>query len=86
MTSDSFLMAFHRFVALREKPSVVYSDNGSNFTAAEKELREEVEAIYTEKVQPRLRAASTATRARVPSVSPTAAPSLKDAVAGPQKA
>ena len=61
MTSDSFLMAFHRFVALREKPSVVYSDKGSDFTAIEKELREEVEAINTEKVNPRLSATSTAT-------------------------
>ena len=51
MTADSFLMAFHRFVARREKPSVVYSDKGSNFTAAEKELREEVEAINTERVE-----------------------------------
>ena len=51
MTADSFLMAFHRFVARRGKPNVVYSDNGSNFTAAEKELREEIEAINFERVE-----------------------------------
>ena len=51
MSADSFLMAFHRFVARRGKPSVVYSDNGTNFTAAEKELQEEVAAINSERVE-----------------------------------
>ena len=51
LSADSFLMAFHRFVARRGKPSVVYSDNGSNFTAAEKELQEEVAALNNERVE-----------------------------------
>ena len=51
MSADSFLMAFHRFVARRGKPNVIYSDNGSNFTAAKKELREEVAAINSERVE-----------------------------------
>ena len=51
LSADSFLMAFHRFVARRGKPSVVYSDNGTNFTAAEKELQEEVAAINNERVE-----------------------------------
>ena len=51
MTADSFLMVCHRFVARRGKPSVVYIDNGSNFTGAEKELREKVQAINTERVE-----------------------------------
>ena len=45
MSADSFLMAFHRFVARRGKPRVVYSDNGTNFVAADKELKNEIQAI-----------------------------------------
>ncbi len=40
MDSDSFLMAFRRFVSLRRSPSEVYSDNGTNLVAGERELRE----------------------------------------------
>ncbi|KFD51366.1 hypothetical protein M514_07771 [Trichuris suis] len=36
---DSFLMAFRRFINRRGTPAVVYSDNGTNLVAAEKELR-----------------------------------------------
>ena len=51
MSADSFLMAFHRFTARRGKPAVVYSDNGSNFVAAERELRDELQAINSERVK-----------------------------------
>lgn len=51
LSADSFLMAYHRFVARRGKPGVVYSDNGSNFVAAERELQEEVKAINSSRVR-----------------------------------
>ena len=51
MTADSFLLAFGRFVARRGVPKVVYSDNGSNFTAAEKELKDELEAINAQRIE-----------------------------------
>ena len=51
MTADSFLTAFHRFTARRSKPAIVYSDNGSNFVAAERELRDEVQAVNIAKVK-----------------------------------
>ncbi|XP_035229606.1 uncharacterized protein LOC118201589 [Stegodyphus dumicola] len=34
MSTETFLLAFHRFVARRGKPSVVYSDNGTNVKGA----------------------------------------------------
>ena len=51
MTSDSFLMAFHRFMARRGKPNKVYSDNGSNLVAAEQELKAEISAINSQRLQ-----------------------------------
>ncbi|XP_043188889.1 uncharacterized protein LOC122363540 [Amphibalanus amphitrite] len=39
MDTDGFLMAFRRFVARRGRPRVVWSDNGSNLVAGEKELK-----------------------------------------------
>ena len=39
LNTDSFLGVFSRFVARRGRPSVVFSDNGTNLTSAEKELR-----------------------------------------------
>lgn len=39
LDADAFLNAFRRFVARRGKPITVYSDNGKNFVAGEKELK-----------------------------------------------
>ena len=44
MTAASFISALQRFTSRRGRPSVVYSDNGTNFVGAEKELREELES------------------------------------------
>ena len=41
---DSFINAMRRFIARRGKPKIVYSDNGTNLTAGEKELRVAIEA------------------------------------------
>ena len=45
MDTDSFLMAFRWFVSLRRSPLQVYSANGTNLTAGEKELREGLDHI-----------------------------------------
>lgn len=39
-STPAFLAAFRRFISRRSKPSDVYSDNGSNFLGANRELRE----------------------------------------------
>lgn len=39
LSSDSFIQALTRFMARRGKPSVMFSDNGSNFKGAYNELR-----------------------------------------------
>lgn len=40
LDTDSFLAALSRFVARRGKPQKVFSDNGTNLTKGERELRE----------------------------------------------
>ena len=50
LSAESFLLAFHRFMARRGKPAKVYSDNGTNFTAGEKELSEEFARLNTKQI------------------------------------
>ena len=38
LTSKAFLAAFRRFVSRRGLPSIITSDNGSNFKGADEEL------------------------------------------------
>ena len=45
LSSDAFLLAFHRFTARRGKPLRIWSDNGTNFVAADKELKEAVKGL-----------------------------------------
>ncbi|XP_057367086.1 uncharacterized protein LOC130688116 [Daphnia carinata] len=45
LSMEKFLLCFSRFVSLRRKPKVVYSDNGTNFVAAEQELRQALEEL-----------------------------------------
>ncbi len=42
MTAASFISALQRFTSRRGRPRIVYSDNGTNFVGAEREIREEL--------------------------------------------
>ena len=43
MDTSSCVMVVERFVSLRGTPAMIWSDNGTNFIGAEKELRESIE-------------------------------------------
>ena len=51
LDTNAFLMAFDRFIKRRGVPVEVVSDNGTNFTAAEKLLREAVIVLDGEKIK-----------------------------------
>jgi transposase InsO family protein len=40
LTTEAFLAALRPFIARRGKPKTIYSDNGSNFQGASKQLHE----------------------------------------------
>ena len=50
LNADSAIMAIQRMAARRGAPASLYSDCGSNFKAADKELKEAVKAIDNEKM------------------------------------
>ena len=51
LSTDSFILSLKRFIARRGQPKVMYSDNGSNFREAEKELRDLFSKIEFDKVR-----------------------------------
>jgi len=55
MTTDSFLGALHRFISRRGQPDVIYSDNGTNFTSANKELKNSLRALNQTRIYDDLR-------------------------------
>ena len=45
LSTEDFMLAFRRFVAAQRRPSKIFSDNGTNFVGAEKELVAEVRSL-----------------------------------------
>lgn len=50
LTSDAFITALKRFIYRRGKPSCMYSDNGTTFVGAHKQLKECFEFIRNKAV------------------------------------
>jgi len=50
LDTDSFISALTRFESSRGVPSVYYSDNGTNFTGAQRELKECLDRLDQEKI------------------------------------
>lgn len=51
LSASAFINAFHRFVSRRSRPTNMWSDNGTNFTAAEKELKENLIKLNKQHVE-----------------------------------
>jgi len=55
LSASSFLNAFTIFISIRGRPANVFSDNGTNLTAGERELREGLQrVIQQENIIPEL--------------------------------
>ena len=50
LDTDAFLMALRRFIARRGRPTLIWSDNGTNFVGGERELREAIAAWNQEQI------------------------------------
>ena len=50
LDTDSFLMALRRFIARRGQVKIIRSDNATNFTSGERELRESINAWNQSKI------------------------------------
>ena len=50
LDADSFLMAVRRFISRRGRPKVIYSDNGTNLRAGDREIREGLERMQKQKI------------------------------------
>ncbi|XP_070523064.1 uncharacterized protein [Cardiocondyla obscurior] len=51
LTSEAFVGALKRFVSRRGRPECIYSDNGTNFVGANRELRELREFVNAERTK-----------------------------------
>ena len=51
LDTSSFLQALNRFIGRRSKPSEIWSDNGSNFIGADRELRAAVQNLQSSNIK-----------------------------------
>lgn len=55
LEADSFICAYQRFTSCRGKPREIYSDDGTNFTGADRQLREALGHLDQAKIYNSLR-------------------------------
>ena len=51
LTANAFIAALRRFIARRGKPSLIWSDHGTNFVGAVRELKRFIEYFQNQKTQ-----------------------------------
>ena len=51
LTTEAFLAALRRFISRRGKPSIICSDNGTNFVGASRELRDLFDFLHNRETQ-----------------------------------
>ena len=51
LETDTFILALRRFISVRSCPKEIWSDNGTNFTGAERELRRSVRELNEEQIR-----------------------------------
>ena len=51
LTTDAFIAALRRFIARRGKPSLIWSDHGTNFVGVVRELKEFIAFFQNQKTQ-----------------------------------
>ena len=51
LTSEAFIATLRRFISRRGKPSLIWSDNGTNFVGASRELQELADFLERQKIQ-----------------------------------
>ena len=51
LTSDAFISCLRRFIARRGYPSLLWSDHGSNFTGANREMKELIDCLKNKRTR-----------------------------------
>ena len=51
LTTDTFISALRRFIARRGKPTLIWSDHGTNFVGAQNELKQLAEFLENQRIQ-----------------------------------
>ena len=51
LTSEAFIATLRRFISRRGKPSLIWSDNGTNFVGTSRELQELADLLERQKIQ-----------------------------------
>ncbi|KAK3745439.1 hypothetical protein QZH41_005079 [Actinostola sp. cb2023] len=59
LATDTFILALRRFMSLRGCPREIWTDNGTNFTGAEKELRNSIKSLNEEAIKKEVHARNT---------------------------